>query len=41
MAENEKDMENGDAKRERISFADGWDPEKVQHFHVHSFRPTG
>lgn len=28
MAENEKDMENGDAKRERISFADAWDPEK-------------
>ncbi len=28
MADNEKDMENGDAKRERISFADGWDPEK-------------
>lgn len=24
----EKDMENGDPKRERISFADGWDPEK-------------
>ena len=28
MAEHEKDMENGDPKRERISFADGWDPEK-------------
>src|SRR5436853_7030688 len=25
---SEKDMENGDPKRERISFADGWDPEK-------------
>ena len=25
---NEKDLENGDAKRERISFADGWDPDK-------------
>lgn len=24
----EKDLENGDAKRERISFADGWDPDK-------------
>jgi H+-transporting ATPase len=24
----EKDLENGDTKRERISFADGWDPEK-------------
>src|SRR3954462_14598685 len=24
----EKDMENGDPKRERISFADGWDPDK-------------
>jgi hypothetical protein len=24
---NEKDLENGDAKRERISFADGWDPD--------------
>ena len=28
MADHEKDMENGDPKRERISFADGWDPEK-------------
>lgn len=28
MASNEKDLENGDAKRERISFADGWDPDK-------------
>ena len=28
MADKEKDMENGDPKRERISFADGWDPEK-------------
>jgi H+-transporting ATPase len=27
-AQAEKDMENGDPKRERISFADGWDPEK-------------
>jgi hypothetical protein len=26
---NEKDLENGDPKRERISFADGWDPDKV------------
>lgn len=25
---NEKDLENGDPKRERISFADGWDPDK-------------
>ena len=25
---NEKDLENGDTKRERISFADGWDPDK-------------
>ncbi len=24
----EKDLENGDPKRERISFADGWDPDK-------------
>lgn len=24
----EKDLENGDTKRERISFADGWDPDK-------------
>jgi len=24
----EKDLENGDSKRERISFADGWDPDK-------------
>jgi len=24
----EKDLENGEAKRERISFADGWDPDK-------------
>ena len=23
-----KDLENGDTKRERISFADGWDPDK-------------
>ena len=29
MAEQEaKDLENGDPKRERISFADGWDPDK-------------
>ncbi len=31
MAEPEheqKDLENGDPKRERISFADGWDPDK-------------
>ena len=30
MASNEekKDLENGDPKRERISFADGWDPDK-------------
>lgn len=28
MAEHEKDLENGDPKRERISFADGWDPDK-------------
>ncbi|KAH0831486.1 plasma-membrane proton-efflux P-type ATPase [Fonsecaea pedrosoi CBS 271.37] len=29
MAEKEnKDLENGDPKRERISFADGWDPDK-------------
>ena len=29
MAEKDpKDLENGDPKRERISFADGWDPEK-------------
>ena len=28
MANDEKDLENGDAKRERISFADGWDPDK-------------
>ena len=25
---NEKDLENGDPQRERISFADGWDPNK-------------
>jgi H+-transporting ATPase len=25
---NEKDLENGDPKRERISFAGGWDPNK-------------
>lgn len=25
---SEKDLENGDPKRERISFADGWDPDK-------------
>ena len=28
MADHEKDLENGDPKRERISFADGWDPDK-------------
>ena len=29
MAEKEnKDLENGDPKRERISFADAWDPDK-------------
>lgn len=29
MAEkDQKDLENGDPKRERISFADGWDPDK-------------
>lgn len=29
MAEKDnKDLENGDTKRERISFADGWDPDK-------------
>jgi hypothetical protein len=29
MAEKDnKDLENGDPKRERISFADGWDPDK-------------
>ena len=29
MSEKEnKDLENGDTKRERISFADGWDPDK-------------
>ena len=28
MDNNEKDLENGDPKRERISFADGWDPDK-------------
>lgn len=27
MSNNEKDMENGDPKRDRISFADGWDPD--------------
>jgi H+-transporting ATPase len=26
--EEKKDLENGDPKRERISFADGWDPDK-------------
>ena len=27
---NEKDLENGDPKRERISFAGGWDPERTE-----------
>jgi H+-transporting ATPase len=27
---NEKDLENGDPKRERISFAGGWDPERSE-----------
>jgi magnesium-transporting ATPase (P-type) len=26
--DEKKDLENGDPKRERISFADGWDPDK-------------
>lgn len=28
--QHEKDLENGDAKRERISFAGGWDPDRVE-----------
>jgi H+-transporting ATPase len=27
---NEKDLENGDPKRERISFAGGWDPDRTE-----------
>ena len=28
MSAEKADLENGDPKRERISFADGWDPDK-------------